>query len=75
MSAGEFLTPREVAAMLKVSVRTIYRYVKMGKLRCIKLPSGRIRFERDALMRELEAWGELYAAKRFKATRLIAIRS
>lgn len=75
MSTASLLTPKEVAALLRVSVKTVYKYVKMGKLKCVRLPSGRIRFSREDLLRELEAWGELHESHRIKATRLIVIRS
>ena len=33
MSCGRFLTPREVADLLRVSSMTVYRLIKSGELR------------------------------------------
>lgn len=44
----EFLTPKEVAGILRVSPRTIQRWVKEGKLRAVKV--GKLwRIPREAL--------------------------
>lgn len=32
-----FMTPKEVAEMLKVNKMTIYRYIKAGKINAIKI--------------------------------------
>lgn len=45
-------TAREVAEMLGVSTETVLRWVRAGKLPAVRLPSGQIRFEPDAL----DAW-------------------
>lgn len=39
----------DVAAMLGLSIRTVYAYVRQGHLEAIKLPHGRIRFSEQAI--------------------------
>jgi excisionase family DNA binding protein len=46
------LTCREVAELLGVSSETILRWHRRGQLPSIRLPSGAIRFDREAL----DAW-------------------
>lgn len=42
----EWLTTAEVASLLGVSVWTVTRWAKSGKLPAMKLPSGHRRFDR-----------------------------
>ena len=35
-------TPKEVATILKVNIKTIYRYIKSGKLKATKIGQWRI---------------------------------
>ncbi len=53
----ELFTPHEVAAMLKLKVTTVYRYIRTGKLRATRLGKGyRIaRRDLDALLGGLDA--------------------
>lgn len=44
-----YLTPDEAADRLRVTGRTIRRWVADGKLRAVTLPSGRIRIPEEAL--------------------------
>jgi excisionase family DNA binding protein len=37
MSRGRFLTPREVADLLRVSSMTVYRLIKSGELRAVRV--------------------------------------
>jgi excisionase family DNA binding protein len=46
------LTAREVAAVLRMHVASVYRQADAGNLPAIRLPGGTIRFREDAL----EAW-------------------
>ena len=46
------LTARELADVLGLSVETILRWVRQGKLPAIRLPGGAIRFRED----EVEGW-------------------
>lgn len=39
---GEYLTRAEVAEMLKVSTRTVDRYIEDKKLTAVKLPGNRL---------------------------------
>lgn len=43
----ELLTINEVAGMMKVSPRTVRRWVEAGELRVIRLPGRTIRFRLD----------------------------
>lgn len=45
------LTIREVCGILKVSKKTLYRYLKEGKLPCIKLSNRALRFKETDIMR------------------------
>jgi excisionase family DNA binding protein len=42
---NEYLTPKEVAAILKVSRLTVYRWIKIGKLESVKI-AGIVRIKR-----------------------------
>jgi len=50
------LTVAEAAEMLSVSRKTVYRWIKEGRLSAcvIRLPSGRIRIDRDMLIEEVQ---------------------
>lgn len=45
---------REVAASLSLSKRTIWNWVRAGKIKAIQLPNGQLRISRKALDRFLE---------------------
>ena len=38
------LTPREVAGLFRVDVKTVARWVKAGRLQAIRTPGGHLRF-------------------------------
>ena len=61
MLMAEFVTVGEAAGRLKVSTRTIYRWIWEGKISksVLYLPSGRIRISWDDLLEELRSWGLL----------------
>jgi excisionase family DNA binding protein len=42
----DLMTVAEVAAAARVSDETIHRWVRLGRLSCVKLPSGLKRFNR-----------------------------
>ena len=46
MSNKEFLRPKEVREILKISDKTIYNWEKSGKLTCIRTRGGERRFLR-----------------------------
>ena len=48
----ELLTVRDVAGVLSVSTRTIYLWIKQGKLPVVRTPGGQIRIPRAAVQRE-----------------------
>lgn len=50
----KFLTPIQVAKKLNVSEYTIYRYIKAGKLKVIKLTKRNFRIEEKDLIRFLK---------------------
>jgi len=45
------LTVTEFAARLSVNRKTIHRYIKQGKIGCIRLPSGHIRIPEKEIER------------------------
>jgi excisionase family DNA binding protein len=60
------VTVRKAAEQLGVHEETMRRWIRSGRLvRCvIRLPSGRIRIDWDALVDELRAYGDLLASRR-----------
>ena len=55
--ADELLTSSEAARMLRVSKATITRYVRLGQLPAIRLPSGHLRLRRrdiEKLLRQAD---------------------
>jgi excisionase family DNA binding protein len=61
-----FVSVKEAAGRLGVSPKTVYRLIEAGKLsKCVlRLPSGRIRIDFEALLEELKAYGELWLKRR-----------
>jgi excisionase family DNA binding protein len=39
------MTPREVAAMFRVDSKTVARWAKAGKLKCVRTPGGHRRYK------------------------------
>ena len=58
----------EVAELLSVSRKALYRWIREGRLSAcvVRLPSGRLRIDLDLLHEELRAWG-LYHDDRKRA--------
>jgi excisionase family DNA binding protein len=57
----DLLTTNEAARMLRVSRATVTRWVRLGQLRAVRLPSGGIRIPRkeiERLLRQAEEEGE-----------------
>ncbi len=51
----ELLTVRDVAGRLNVNRGTVVRWIRLGQLRALRLPSGSIpRAELDRLLKQLE---------------------
>jgi excisionase family DNA binding protein len=48
-------TPHELAEYFKVDLRTIYRWIREGKLEAIKLGGGSLRISQEQLDQFLEA--------------------
>jgi predicted site-specific integrase-resolvase len=49
------LTSREAARAIGISLQTLQRYVREGKVRpTLRLPSGQMRWDLDALKRQLD---------------------
>jgi len=47
----KLLTKGEVAQLCRVEIRTVDRWVAAGKIKCYRVPSGRLLFrQRDVLM-------------------------
>jgi len=51
--SDELLTTAEAAKMLKVSQKTIDRWIRLGQLRAVRLPSGRYRVSRAEIEKML----------------------
>jgi excisionase family DNA binding protein len=51
--ASEMLTARELEAMLKISIKTIYSYVQRGLIPYVKIQSN-VRFPREAILQWIE---------------------
>lgn len=47
MPNPDLLTPAKAGALLGVSDETMRRWAAAGKIRHVRLPSGKIRFHRD----------------------------
>lgn len=50
----EWLTSSEVAKLLRVSKSTVTRYVRLGQLPAMRLPSGYLRISREAVEKMLK---------------------
>ena len=49
------LTSREAADAIGISLKTLQRYVREGKVRpTLRLPSGQMRWDLDSLKRQLD---------------------
>jgi excisionase family DNA binding protein len=61
-----FVSVKEAAGRLNVSPKTLYRLIEAGKLsKCVlRLPSGRIRLDFEALLEELRDYSEFWQGKR-----------
>ena len=56
--AEELLTCEEAAKYLRMTVRTLRRYIAREAIPYIRLPSGTIRFRRSDLDKWLKKWGK-----------------
>lgn len=56
--AGKLLTTAQAAEMLAVSKDTIRRYVRLGQLEAVRLPSGHYRVHEDQVRALLRREGE-----------------
>ena len=56
----------EVAKLLGVSRKTVWRWIREGRLAAcvVRLPSGRLRIDVDLLREELRSWALLHADRR-----------
>jgi excisionase family DNA binding protein len=50
----KYLTAKEVAALMGISTRTLWRWIQAGRLTPMRIGKG-IRFSRDQVMQEIEA--------------------
>ncbi len=46
-TSDPLMTPGEVAALFRVTTKTVGRWARSGRLRCIRTPHGRLRFVRS----------------------------
>lgn len=54
----ELLKPREVAPMFGVTTKTVRRWVRQGKIPCIKTPGGHHRFPKEQIEAMVRESGE-----------------
>lgn len=47
VTAGELMTPAEVAAVFSVDPKTVTRWAQAGKLRWVRTPGGHRRYSRE----------------------------
>lgn len=50
---SELLSPREVCRLLGISYITLWRWIRQGRIRAVKLPSGRYAIPRSEIERIL----------------------
>ena len=50
----KLLTPKEVAEMLRVSVKTVYSWVNSGRIPYYKLAGSVVRFKEDEILKWIE---------------------
>ena len=55
----EFYKAREVAAFLRLNTKTLYGWVKRGKVNVIRTPSGGIRVPRLEVLRLVAVYGKV----------------
>jgi len=61
LMSEELITPKEACKMLGVSASTLRRWAYQGKIRYVRLPSGRLRYYRSDIEKILR--GEHSAKK------------
>lgn len=49
-----FFNLNEVAAVFNIHVTTVYRWIELGKLKAVDLPSGRKKISREELQKFIE---------------------
>ena len=52
--AAPLMTAKEVALFLRVEVRTVRRWVYLGRLRSLRVGMGHLRFRRSEVIRAIE---------------------
>jgi excisionase family DNA binding protein len=55
LTESEFMTKKEVAQLLKVSIDTVNRMVRHGKISHIKI-MGKVLFTREELLKDVESF-------------------
>jgi excisionase family DNA binding protein len=53
---AQLLTARQVAERLAVCTETVLVWIRSGRLRAIRLPSGQLRIDERQLVEQLETW-------------------
>jgi excisionase family DNA binding protein len=59
-NSARLLTKADVAALLQVSPRTVERFVRLGRLRALKLSHNLIRFQRADVELFINSAGSLF---------------
>ena len=53
-NAPEYMAPKEVAAMIGISTRTLWRWIALGRLTPYRMSRGTLRFRRQQVVRAVE---------------------
>jgi len=54
----ELITPKEACRMLRVSASTLRRWAYQGKIRYVRLPSGKLRYYKSDIEEILRGEGQ-----------------
>jgi excisionase family DNA binding protein len=54
----KLLTKGEVAQLCRVEIRTVDRWVAAGKIKCYRIPSGRLLFRTSDVLMAADRWQE-----------------
>lgn len=52
----ELLSVKEVAELMRVEPGTVYRWVRLGRMRPLRTPGGQVRFKRGAVLLAMEKY-------------------
>ena len=56
MEPKELMDVKQVAAFWGVHPRTVFRWVELGRIKAVRMPSGRARFKRVEVIRAMDIY-------------------